>query len=295
MATDMGEARWTEVAGIRTRYFQAGSGAPVVFLHGGSFGSRDAVCTARDWAPVFQDLAEGFEVLSLDRLGQGFTDQPKTDADYTMDASVQHAAAFVKSLAKGPVHLVGHSRGGYVAARIALEQPELARTCTIVSSGTLSPGIGRNHIVLKNPPLPFFTRENQRWALERYSFDPKAVVEDWLAESVASAQTEGNRLAFRKMQDEGLDRSQFTPQLGRQRGETRRWILERGMPCPTLLVWGLNDPTADLDNGKILLEMLMRKQRQTEFRLFNRAGHFVFREQPAAFARMLRHYFRQHA
>ncbi len=295
MATSMGEARWADVAGVRTRYFREGAGTPVVLLHGGSFGARDAVCTAWDWAPVFGRLAEGFDVVAPDRLGQGFTGQPLRDADYTMDASVQHTAALLKSLGKGPYHLVGHSRGGYVAARLALEYPELARTCTIISSGTLAPGIGRNHIVLRNLPLPLFSRESQRWALERYSFDPKIVDEPWLDDGVAAAKTEGHKLAVRKMQEEGLERSQFTPQLGRQRGETRRWILDRGMPCPTLLVWGLNDPTADLDNGKFLLEMLMRKQRQSEFRLFNRAGHFVFREQPAAFARMFQHYFRQHA
>ena len=69
MVIDMGEVCWIEVAGIRTCYFQVGSGALVVFLHGGFFGSWDVVCIARDWVPVFQDLVEGFEVLFLDRLG----------------------------------------------------------------------------------------------------------------------------------------------------------------------------------------------------------------------------------
>jgi pimeloyl-ACP methyl ester carboxylesterase len=38
----------------------------------------------------------------------------------------------------------------------------------------------------------------------------------------------------------------------------------------------------------------MRHQRQTELRVFNRSGHFVYREHPAAFNRMLDAWVRQH-
>ena len=38
------------------------------------------------------------------------------------------------------VHVVGHSRGGYLVARLTLEHPEIIRSCIIVDSGTLAPG-----------------------------------------------------------------------------------------------------------------------------------------------------------
>ncbi len=56
-------------------------------------------------------------VIAFDKLGQGYTDNPKSDADYTMHAIVQHAIAFLDKLGKKPYHLVGHSRGGYVVTR----------------------------------------------------------------------------------------------------------------------------------------------------------------------------------
>jgi hypothetical protein len=33
------EGRWIDVDGIRTRYFEAGTGEPIVFLYGGNFGT----------------------------------------------------------------------------------------------------------------------------------------------------------------------------------------------------------------------------------------------------------------
>ena len=293
--TPMGIERFITIDGVRTRYFSEGDGPPILFLHGGNFGSAGGASTARIWEPVFNHLRAGFNPISLDRLGQGYTGNPLRDEDYTMDAVVQHVAGFVRALGKGPCHLVGHSRGGYIVARLALEHPDVARTITIVSSGTLSPGVLRNHIQLAHPPKPLLTRESQRWVYERYSYNHTIVTEDWLDETVAVAATEKNAIAVRKMASEGLEKRLFLPELARQRMESQRWILERGIPCPTLVAWGWNDPTADPVNGRLLIEMLMQKQRDTEVRFFNRAGHFVFREHPRAFALMLQHYVAQHA
>ncbi len=293
--TPMGLERFIDVDGVNTRYFDEGEGAPIVFLHGGNFGSAGGASTARIWEPIFNDLKKDFNTISMDRLGQGYTDNPKCDEDYTMDAVVQHIAAFIRKIGKGPCHLVGHSRGGYLVARLAMEHPDVAKTIVIVSSGTLSPGVLRNHIQLAQPPKPLMSRESQRWVYERYSYNHTIVTEDWLDETVAAGQSERNREAVRKMEDEGLNKSLFSPELARQRMESQKWILEKGIPCPTLVAWGWNDPTADPINGRLLIEMLMQKQEKTEVRYFNRAGHFVFREHPRAFALMLRNYVNQYS
>lgn len=294
MTTDMGQERYLDVGGIRTRYFDEGKGAPIFFIHGVQMGAKDGSSSALTWALNFPVLAAGHNVIAYDKLGQGYTDNPKTDADYTMHAIVQHAIGFLDKLGKGPYHLVGHSRGGYIAARIALERPDLAKSSVCVSSGTLSPGQSRTHLVFRNPPEPAASREAIRWYLERYSYSPKIVTEDWIDGSLAIAKTERNKIAVAKMNQEGLLKRQFAPQLFRQKSETHRWLIERGMPCPTLVVWGLNDPAADLDNGMQLVELFMMKQRDTEVRMFNQSGHFVMREQAAGFNRMLDAWVRAH-
>ncbi len=295
VSTDMGKECFVDVGGIRTRYFDEGKGAPIFFIHGAQMGARDGASSGRSWALNFPVLASGHNVIAYDKLGQGYTDNPSTDADYTMHATVQHAIGLLEKLGKGPYHVVGHSRGGYISARIALERPDLVKSCVCISSGTLSPGQSRTHIVFKNPPLPALSRESVRWYLERYSYSPKIVTEDWIEGSLAIAATEKNKIAVKKMNEEGLLKRQFAPQLFKQKGETTRWLIERGMTCPTLVVWGLNDPAADLDNGMQLVELFMMRQRDTEVRLFNQSGHFVMREQAAAFNRMLDAWVSAHA
>jgi len=294
-SADMGPELWMDVGGIHTRYFDQGEGEPIVMIHGAQVGASDGASSAKTWALNFSVLKAWRNVIAFDKLGQGYTDNPKTDLEYTMHAIVQHAVGFLDKLGKGPYHLCGHSRGGYVVARIALERPDLVKTVICVSSGTLSPGTTRTRIVHKDPPQPQLTRESIRWFCERYSYNPKIVTEDWLDGSIAIAQTERNKIAVHKMNEEGLGRKQFLPQLFRQRNECHRWLLERGMPCPTLVIWGYDDPAADLANGMQLIELFMHKQRDTEVRIFNKSGHFVMREHPAAFNRCLDAYVEFHS
>jgi 2-hydroxy-6-oxo-6-(2'-carboxyphenyl)-hexa-2,4-dienoate hydrolase len=116
----MGE-KWVDVDGIRTRYFEAGTGRPLVLVHGGTKGDSSGGANAEDFDRNFSELAEKFRVISADRLGQGYTDNPRRDEDWTMAASVRHFAGFLAALGYAPYNLVGHSRGGYVVARVTLD------------------------------------------------------------------------------------------------------------------------------------------------------------------------------
>src|SRR5215510_7208573 len=62
----MGEAKFIDVNGIRTRYFDGGNGEPLVLVHGGQW---PATASAGGWAPVFDHLAGNFHVYAFDKLG----------------------------------------------------------------------------------------------------------------------------------------------------------------------------------------------------------------------------------
>jgi 2-hydroxy-6-oxonona-2,4-dienedioate hydrolase len=280
--------KYIEVNGIRTRYFEKGTGPAVVLFHGGHFGSHDAADCADDWSLNFDGLAEWFHVYAVDKIGQGFTDNPKRDEDYTMAAVVQHAYAFLKALGLRKVHPVGHSRGAYLVARLALEHPELFDSCILVDTNTLAPGISKNETVMANPPQPRLSRESQRWVLQKYSYGFEHITEEWLDVMMRVSALPKYQEAVRKMEDVGLRTTRFLPHLARQKDETLGIIRDRGFGMPTLLAWAYNDPTATVDQGHALFDLIARSTPDSRMYIFNRSGHFSYREHPAEFNDMLR-------
>ena len=285
---DSKSGKFVDVDGIRTRYFEAGSGETVLLVHGGNFGSPHCCDCSLDWNLNFDGLAEHFHVVALDKLGQGFTAIPSSQNDYTMDAVVRHTLRFIETLNLSDVHVVGHSRGGYLTCRLTLEYADYVKSCTIIDSNTGAPGQGRNHIEFDDTPKPFLSRASQRWVLEGYSYNSKVVTEEWLDEMEQIAGIPTYRKAVELMEEGGLNERLFQPSIARGRTEMFEWLMDRGMQRPTLMVWGLNDPTATLDQGFAYYEILSLKEPRTEMHIFNESGHFTYREHPAAFNETLR-------
>jgi pimeloyl-ACP methyl ester carboxylesterase len=120
---------YTTIRGNRIHYYEGGSGAPVVLVHG--LGSR-----AEDWANLMPQLKEaGFHVYAIDLLGYGRSAQPG-NATYSIPEEAQYVEDFLAQRGQEKVSLVGWSMGGWVAARVALDRPErIARLVLCDSAG----------------------------------------------------------------------------------------------------------------------------------------------------------------
>ena len=275
--------QFIDVTGIKTRYFEKGSGPTVLLLHGSNFGSDLSADCSINWSRNFDDFAKWAHVIAVDRLGQGYTDNPKTLADYTMAAVVEHVAEFIRVKGLKDVHLVGHSRGGYVSCRCTLDHPDLVKTCIIVDSLTLAPGVGGMSLRMANPPEPRLTRESQRWILERYSYGHEHIDDEWLDELVAVAVQPSYREAY------ALNgKWPFESHLAKQKPETLQLVQNPGLGKPTLVMWGLNDPTALIEQGLELFKMISKGEPRSQMHIFNQAGHFTYREHPKEFNQVLR-------
>ena len=282
------DEKFVDVEGIKTRYFEKGTGENLLLVHGGVFGSNDAADCCFDWGLNFDALAQWFHVVALDKLGQGLTDNPRSDEDYTMAAVVRHAIGFLEAVGLREVHVVGHSRGAYAAARMTLERGDLVKSCIPVDTNTLAPGTGRNHIVMADAPEPRLSRDSQRWVLERYSYGFDHITDDWLDAVTEIARLPKYQEAVKKIIAQGLRKSLFLTRHSRQKEETLGWIRDRGLQKPTLLVWGYNDPTATLGQGLRLFEVMAGSEPRTRMHIINQAGHFSYREHPKEFNEVLR-------
>ncbi|WP_028927265.1 alpha/beta fold hydrolase [Pseudonocardia acaciae] len=286
----VGPGRYVTVGDRRTWYADAGTGIPVVYVYGGNFGpvTQAGGSNAAAWSTTFAELARTHRVIAYDKLGHGFSDSPGTEPDdYTMAAVVGHLVDLVETLDLGAVHLVGHSRGGYIATRAALLRQDLVRSLTVVSSGTLSPGVGTNAVALAGCPYPPDTRDAKRWVNQRYCYDPDTVTDEWLDATYLTMNAEGYRAARDTVVAGRLLERVFWPRLAREKRETIGWLAEGRLQRPTQIIWGRDDRTARVDLALDLFRTVSAHERDTTLSIVNRCGHFPYREHPAWFNEVL--------
>ena len=113
--------------GYYFHYLEAGSGQPLVFVHG-------SLLDWRYWRAEVAHFAANFRAIALSRRHHWPT-PPKGDFSYTGAEQTEDVIAFLEGLAAGPVHLVGHSYGGYIAARIGCLRPDLLLSLTLMEPG----------------------------------------------------------------------------------------------------------------------------------------------------------------
>jgi pimeloyl-ACP methyl ester carboxylesterase len=85
----------------------------------------------------------------------------------------------------------------------------------------------------------------------------------------------------------GLREPVWMPSILSARRQTLADLDERGLPVPTLVVWAADDLSAPLPLAYSLFERVRAKTEFAELHVIARSGHYVFREQPAAFTRIV--------
>jgi len=287
---DPRKLHFLNVGGVRTRYYENGQGEPLVLFHGGEFGS---LYTLDSWSLNLPTLAEHFHVYAPDKLGHGYTDNPAPD-DYTPAALFRHACGFLEALDCGAAHLVGHSRGGFLVTWLAVERPDLVKTLVIVDSQSISPDavsggaddfyekLGHRQRLLTEPPTPELVRIEP----EAQTYHREQVTDDFIARLLEIARLPKTREAQQRIQE--LRPTSWYPALFRKRDELLQRIDEEGLSLPTLIIWGFDDQSAPLTLGLQLFARLAPHAPRAELHVLNQARHYCFRDQPAAFNRLLR-------
>ena len=109
-------------------YIEVGAGPPLVAIHG-SLGDF------RVWAPVLGPLSAQRRVVTPSL--RHFFPEPwdGRGGRFKMAQHVADTIAFIEALRLGPVDLLGHSRGGHIAFRVAEQRPDLLRRLILAEPG----------------------------------------------------------------------------------------------------------------------------------------------------------------
>jgi pimeloyl-ACP methyl ester carboxylesterase len=69
--------------------------------------------------------------------------------------------------------------------------------------------------------------------------------------------------------------------------ETIDKIKAGALKAPTIIIWGLNDPTAPFSLGVDLMQTVSKVVPQSELHIINQSGHFVYAEHPEEVTRFI--------
>lgn len=175
------EPQVVETAAGRIRYLKLGEGdgTPVVLIHG--FGSDHAA-----WLFNHEALAEGRVVYALDLPGHGGS--AKSVSDGSVAGLAAAVVAFLDAVEVKKAHLVGHSLGGAIAARIAETHPDRVASLTLVAPAGLAETINQGFI---EGFLSESRARKLRPVLEQLVADPSMVTADMVEDVLKFKRLDG--------------------------------------------------------------------------------------------------------
>ncbi|KWW97605.1 2-hydroxy-6-oxo-2,4-heptadienoate hydrolase [Carbonactinospora thermoautotrophica] len=253
--------------GIRTNYLEAGSGPPVVLVHG----SGPGVSAYANWRLTMPALAERFRVLAPDMVGFGYTERP-AGLRYDTETWTDHLVGFLDALGLARVNLVGNSFGGAIALRVAARHPDRVDRLVLMGSVGVSFPItpGLDAVWGYQPSL-----ENMRRLLDIFAYS-RELVTDELAE-----------VRYRASIQPGFHES-YSAMFPAPR---QRWVDAlatpeeeiAALPHETLLIHGRDDQVIPMEVSLRLLRLIGNAR----LHVFGRCGHWTQIERGEEFNRLL--------
>ena len=256
------ELRTTSFFGRNIRYYDIGSGTPLVPIHGIG-GDAD------EWVFCFKSLSASHRVIALDLLGFGRSDKPAIE--YCIAVFVEVIDHFLSALKISRVSLVGSSLGGWIAAAFALQFPDRVDELVLVDAAGVWDGPANLPI-----DLHVSTQAHMRYVME-HVFHDKSLATDELVD-----------LSYRQHLERGdgytIDRVLQNLRDGRERLDDRIAALT----VPTLLIWGEEDQLIPIATGRRMHSLISGSRLE----VIPQCGHLPAFEKPIEFTNCVLNFLR---
>jgi len=234
--------------GDRIHVEASGSGAPIVFLRGFDVAFRTD-------AFIEQLAAAAYQVIVPDHPGFGRSDSP--DWLKGMGDAAYFYLEMLALLDVGPVHLVGASLGGWLAAEIAVRDLANIRSLTLIGPA----GARKRGLAIGDP----FIRSPEQSARAMFA-DASAAVR-----TRVPVETD-DEIDLHLKNSIALARLGWQPRLAN--AELQRWL--HRIRVPTCLIWGSADTVIPLDHSAAWLDAID----DARLAVIDGAGHLPHVEAP---------------
>ena len=254
------------------RYHEAGSGPPLILLHG----SGPGVTGWRNYRGNIGVFAETHHCYVLEFPGFGVSDAVKGHPVLTAGSSV---IRFMDALGIESAPVIGNSMGGVVGVNLAIKRPE--RVSKLVTIGGVGPNVFSSSPSEGLRLLQEFTDGPDRDKLVRWLtgmvYDPALITDELIEErweaainpdAQETAQMMYGSAAF-AMQQQFMAASDTPPY----------WSMMHKVSCPTLLTWGRDDRVSPPDMSMVPMRLIPN----AELHIFPNCGHWVMIEAKKAF------------
>ena len=267
--------RTVTVSGRPIFLAEAGSGPPVIMLHGGGPGASGLSNYARN----IDVLARSHRVIVPDLPGYGRSAKTFEHGD-PFGFLAGAVRGLMDELALPTAHLVGNSLGGAAALRLALESPARAGKLVLMGPG----GIGMTRSVptagLKSL-LSYYggsgpSREKLATFIRDYLVYDGAAVPDDVIDVRYQASLDPEVVADPPLRRPGSLRTLWRMDLTRDRRLRR-------LQTPTLVLWGLDDKVNRPSGGPMLATLMPNAQ----LVMTPRTGHWMQWERPDLFNQLV--------
>lgn len=270
--TKASTSRTVETPKGTVHYQEAGSGHPLILMHGSGAGATGWV----NFSNNIPALAEHFHVYAVDCAGWG----DSYAASFEESDHAQMHIDFMDALGIEKAALVGNSMGGITALRLTVNHPDrVTHLITMGSVSTPTPklfsagdgpteGLKILQLCYREPSLA-----NMRLLCEIMMFDPGDRVDALAQERYESANARPEHLENFL---DGLEKG----------GPIRLWYTSpelMAITTPTLLFHGRDDRVVPYEHSLLLLAHIPNSR----LVLFNRCGHWAMIEHPSEFNRMV--------
>jgi pimeloyl-ACP methyl ester carboxylesterase len=234
------------VGTVRVHYYVGGSGSPVVLVHG--LGGR-----AEDWANLMPQLVrDHHRVYAIDLPGYGRSDWPR-DAQYSIPELAGAVKTFMDSQHMQRADLGGWSMGGWIAMRVALDEPQRIRRLMVFDSAGIRFDLNWDTTIFE-PNTP----EKLRALDDLLMPSPPPRVPGFIARAIFHF-VDRHGWVVRRNMDSMLTRMDLLDgKLG-------------ALKMPVLIVWGKQDHLIPFTVG----EQIHHDIQQSEIQIFDGCGHLA--------------------